>query len=193
MSRLGFPRANRVLRRPEFQSCFDQGRRYFTKHFVVFALPRDSREPWRLGLTVTRRTGSAPMRNRVKRVLREFFRLHQRECDPPHDYVVVPKRNLDPRQVGLEMVSEELLPVLGRISREARKRLDGASVAQAGGQAPSTREAPIRDDAPAGEKPRDEQARSDQDRTAPAQAPSAQDDRTPDRPPLRPNGSLDRP
>jgi ribonuclease P protein component len=107
-----------LLRRSEFQSCFETGRRYFTKHFVVFALPRDPREPWRLGLTVTRKTGSAPLRNRVKRVLREFFRLHQNECDPPHDYVLVPKKILDPRQVGLDMVTEQLLPVLTRIRRE---------------------------------------------------------------------------
>lgn len=115
---LGFSRSNRLLRRSEFQSCFETGRRYFTKHFVVFALPRDEREPWRLGLTVTRKTGSAPLRNRVKRVLREFFRLHQSECDPPHDYVLVPKKILDPRQVGLDMVTDQLLPVLGRIRRE---------------------------------------------------------------------------
>ncbi len=61
------------------------------------------------------------MRNRVKRVLREFFRLYQCECDPPHDYVVVPKKHLDPRQVGLDMVKDELLPVLGRISRQTEK------------------------------------------------------------------------
>lgn len=115
---LGFLRCNRLLRRSEFQSCFETGRRYFTKHFVVFALPRDAREPWRLGLTVTRKTGSAPLRNRVKRVLREFFRLHQNECDPPHDYVLVPKKILDPRQVGLDMVTDQLLPVLRRIRRE---------------------------------------------------------------------------
>lgn len=117
--RLAFRPSNRLLRRPEFQSAFDRGRRYFTQHFVVFALARDASEPWRLGLTVTRKTGSAPLRNRVKRVLREFFRLYQRECDPPHDYVVVPKKHLDPRLVGLDMVREELLPVLGRIRRQA--------------------------------------------------------------------------
>lgn len=54
----------------------------------------------------------------MKRVLREFFRLYQRECDPPHDIVVVPKKHLDPRLVGLDMVREELLPVLGRIRRQ---------------------------------------------------------------------------
>ncbi len=86
------------------------------------------------------------MRNRVKRVLREFFRLYQRECDPPHDIVVVPKKHLDPRLVGLDMVREELLPVLGRIKRQASQasgsnrmgnlQAEGGKPAQATGEPP---------------------------------------------------------
>ncbi len=79
-----------------------------------------------MGLTVTRKTGSAPKRNRVKRVIREFFRLHQHEFDAPVDVVVVPKRKLDPAAVGLDMVTEELLPIMRRVSRQAVADGDGA-------------------------------------------------------------------
>lgn len=115
IGRLGFPRARRLPDRAGFTACFDGGRRYFTEHFVVFALLREGDGTWRLGLTVTRKTGSAVKRNRVKRVLREFFRLHQNMVDAPLDLVVVPKRTLDPACVDLPMVRHELLPVLSRL------------------------------------------------------------------------------
>lgn len=52
------------------------------------------------------------MRNRVKRVIREFFRLNQREMCNGLDVVVVPKRSLNPQRVSLEFVSQELLPLI---------------------------------------------------------------------------------
>ena len=74
---------------------------------------------WRLGLAVGRKIGPAVDRNRVKRVLREFFRLHQHELPVGVDYVVVPKKHLKVSKVNLEMVSGELISLLN--SHDLRK------------------------------------------------------------------------
>lgn len=74
-------------------------------------------EGFRLGLTVSRKVGRAVRRNRVRRVLREFFRLHQAEIDRSFDIVVVPKRNLDPETLDLALVEQEFLPVMARLVR----------------------------------------------------------------------------
>lgn len=69
----------------------------------------------RIGLTVGRKVGNAVARNRVKRVLREFFRLHQHQFDCPVDVVVVPKRTLDPKQFDLAQATGELIPAMQRV------------------------------------------------------------------------------
>lgn len=75
-------------------------------------------EGFRLGLTVSRKVGRAVWRNRVRRVVREFFRLHQAMLDRPLDIVVVPKRNLDPKSIDMALVEQEFLPALSRLLRE---------------------------------------------------------------------------
>jgi ribonuclease P protein component len=65
-----------------------------------------------MGLAVTRKTGNAVKRNRVKRVVREFFRLHGGMLPRGVDVVVVPGRRLDPSRIALPMVERELTPVL---------------------------------------------------------------------------------
>ncbi len=65
-----------------------------------------------MGTAVTKKLGTAVVRNRVKRVLREFFRLEQRRLPPALDIVVVPKRTLDPDRVCLDFVRRELGPVV---------------------------------------------------------------------------------
>lgn len=78
---------------------------------------------WRLGLAVTKKTGCAVQRNRVKRVLREFYRLHQHELPDNVDIVVVPKRHLRPRRVCLHYVTQELLPLFVDIRQFATRKL----------------------------------------------------------------------
>ncbi|MCL1985949.1 MAG: ribonuclease P protein component [Betaproteobacteria bacterium] len=110
---LPFPRACRLLRRPDFLICYDSGQRYFSRHFVLFvADERACSGQWRLGLAVTRKSGNAVWRNRIKRIVREFFRLHQRSIPQGWDIVVVPKRSLDPRTLTLAGLTREFLPLV---------------------------------------------------------------------------------
>lgn len=108
----GYPREARVRRRAEFTACYERGRRLHTTHFLLFLLPRpDGRA--RTGMAVSRKVGNAVTRNRVKRLLREFFRLHARAL-PPGDMVAVAKRQAGEAGLDLAQVTGELLPLLER-------------------------------------------------------------------------------
>ncbi len=106
-------RSNRLTRRPDYVACYNTGRRYFSRYFIVFVVRRqDGACAWRCGLAVSRKVGNAIRRNRVKRVLRAFLRLHQNEMPMGMDVVIVPKRRLDPGRVTLDLVAEDLLPLI---------------------------------------------------------------------------------
>ena len=66
-------------------------------------------------MAVTKNIGTAVMRNRVKRVLRECFRLHQALLPPAVDLVIVPKRHLKPEQLDLAAATREFLPLIKEI------------------------------------------------------------------------------
>lgn len=132
---LTWPRQRRLTRRPQFTACYERGEKRYTRHFVVFALARPAESPCgqnssgRLGLAVTRKCGNAVERNRIKRVLREFFRLRQQDM-PVMDIVITPKRHLRADMVHFALVERELAPLLDSL------RAESALPAHSGGQAP---------------------------------------------------------
>ncbi|MHB8069865.1 MAG: ribonuclease P protein component [Desulfobaccales bacterium] len=110
-----FTKEDRLLRRAEFLRAIAQGRRLHTRHFSITLAPAPAGRP-RLGLVVTKRMGKAVRRNRVRRLLREFFRLH-RDGLPPEDIIIMAKKGaptLDYHQVQEELSRVLLTRVKGK-------------------------------------------------------------------------------
>ncbi|WP_415520461.1 MAG: ribonuclease P protein component [Desulfovibrio aminophilus] len=117
MSRLTWSRERRLRKSPEFSRCFGQGRKFSSKSFLLFVSARpDGPRQFRLGMAVSRKMGRAVVRNRIKRVVREFFRLHQDRISGPLDIVLVPKRSLDADRLTLAVATLELAPLLTRLA-----------------------------------------------------------------------------
>jgi ribonuclease P protein component len=117
-----FSRRNRLLRKSDFSRCYGGGKRCFSPSFVFFVLPvKDA--AWRLGLSVSRKVGGAVQRNRVKRLLREFFRINQAELPLGVDIVAAARKSLDPRRMNYADLEQELLPLLnGLLKCRGQKR-----------------------------------------------------------------------
>jgi ribonuclease P protein component len=83
-----FPPRFRLRKRHEFLSLQREGRRQTVPHFVVITRHR-AHAPSRLGVTTSRKVGGAPARNRIRRMVREFFRHRRAELAPPLDVLVI--------------------------------------------------------------------------------------------------------
>jgi len=123
---LTWPRERRITRRAEYTACYDGGERRYTKYFVVFARSSEKLGNGRLGLAVTKKCGNAVERNRIKRVLRSFFRLHQHEM-PCMDIVVTPKKHLRADKFCLALAESELLPLLSDLSASCPAELPASA------------------------------------------------------------------
>lgn len=85
-----FPPACRMRHRRAYQAVQSLGRKRHTRHFVVIVMQKPD-GPTRLGLTVSRKVGGAVQRNRLKRRLREFFRLNYQQLAPASDLSLIAK------------------------------------------------------------------------------------------------------
>ena len=82
---------DRLLRRADFQRAA-RGRRSHAPAFTLQSArrPESAEETQaRFGLTVTKKVGNSPVRNRIRRRLREALRLAALEARADHDYVLV--------------------------------------------------------------------------------------------------------
>lgn len=86
-----FGKELRLRLRRDFLRIQGRGRKHHSPNFVVASASRPSPGASRVGFSVSRRVGNAVVRNRLKRRLREFFRLHRRELPTARDVVVIAK------------------------------------------------------------------------------------------------------
>jgi ribonuclease P protein component len=85
--KLTLPPQKRIRRKSDFDAAYKRGRRFGNGFFGVTAVLNETGGP-RLGLAVAVRiAGGGVQRNRIRRIIRESFRLHQHEL-PAVDLVV---------------------------------------------------------------------------------------------------------
>ena len=110
MSDLRFPKRARLLRASEFKRVFDARNSASDTWIVLYGAASELGHA-RMGLTVSRRVGGAVVRNRWKRLLREAFRMSQKDLSPL-DLVCVVRGQLPPT---LGQMRESLIALSARI------------------------------------------------------------------------------
>lgn len=81
----------RLRKRSEYLEVRRYGHKRHCGAFIVIFKKTDG-GPTRLGLTVSRKVGGAVQRNRVKRLVREFFRANIKRIGPGLDISIIAKR-----------------------------------------------------------------------------------------------------
>ena len=71
-----------------FRRLYAKGKNQVTPHLALYAR-KNGGEVSRLGITVSTKLGHAVVRNRVRRRLREIYRIHEQKFAPGYDIVAV--------------------------------------------------------------------------------------------------------
>lgn len=95
----------RLLKSSEFQAVKKNGDKYYTKNFLIILKP-NRLERSRIGITIRKKEGNSVKRNRIKRLIREFFRLNKKEIPKGFDILIVALKQVD--GYGLSNITEEL-------------------------------------------------------------------------------------
>jgi ribonuclease P protein component len=100
-----YGREHRISKTADFWKDRRKRKKFDTEHFSLI-LRKNNRDARRLGLVVGRRVGGAVSRNRIKRLIREFFRLNKEKIPESSDLIVLAKEGIRIR--GYREVFDEL-------------------------------------------------------------------------------------
>ena len=112
-------RPHEHLRRPvDFRRVYDRRRSASDRWLIVYACENGLLHR-RFGMSVSRKVGPAVVRNRLRRLYREAYRLTRDRLPPGLDIVVIPKGSAEP---SLEQLKESLPQLIGQIVRRLGER-----------------------------------------------------------------------
>jgi ribonuclease P protein component len=104
-----FTKKERITQPQEFRRVMKLGRRISSRNFILFI--KKSEKPFhRLGIVVKKEIGPATFRNRMKRYIREFFRLHKYQIKGFYNIVLMVKKGCSVNRY--QEVEEELRGLL---------------------------------------------------------------------------------
>ena len=126
LRRLTLAKKQRLVKNRQFRAVLDHRKRVSDGLLVMYVAPNHCTWP-RLGISVGRSCGSAVVRNRFKRLIRESFRLEQDQWPDGWDILVMvnsrwrsqyeASEKNEQNKVGLEHVRRSLLGLRGRAEK----------------------------------------------------------------------------
>jgi len=81
-----------IKKNEEFQNIYSKGNKHFAYYFLLY-VKENKLETKRFGVVVSKKTGNAVCRVRLKRLFREIFRNEENNLKDGFDYVFIAKRN----------------------------------------------------------------------------------------------------
>jgi len=112
MKNYPFPGIYRLTKKSEFQRVYGGGKAVRSQAFTLIHLKGEEDKPTKLGITIPRNYGKAVRRNRMKRLLREAFRLQRSYLTSGEEIVIHVQRGAE--ALSFKEVYDELASLLKR-------------------------------------------------------------------------------
>lgn len=80
----------KLTKNSEFKKVYSSGKSLADKYLVVYFL-KNGMSHNRIGISVSKKLGKSVKRNRIKRLIREAYRLNQEKLSGGCDIVIIPR------------------------------------------------------------------------------------------------------
>jgi ribonuclease P protein component len=115
---------HRLTDKRDFQKVFHHGQSFANRYLVLYYLKSRTNTEFRVGFSVSKKVGKAVTRNRVKRLLREAFRLDKDRIKEPYDLVVIARPSA--AELDFKEVQQNVQHLLRNMDKkDAQKRQPG--------------------------------------------------------------------
>jgi ribonuclease P protein component len=125
-ARFMLPREHRLTDRRDFQRVFHHGQSFANRYLVIYYLKNRNSGTFRVGFSVSKKVGKAVVRNRVKRLLREAFRLQSGQIREPYDLVVIARPSA--AELEFDRMMQNVQHLLKNMDRQDGGKLPGQHV-----------------------------------------------------------------
>ena len=99
----------------DFVNVYTSGRSYANKYLVIYTL-KNNTDRNRLGISVSKKVGNSVVRHRIKRLVKESYRLHEKMFNSGLDIVVIARKGSDACDfAGIESALLHLMKLNGTL------------------------------------------------------------------------------
>lgn len=83
----------RIRKNVEFKKVYKHGKNYWNRNLILYVKKNDKKVT-RVGYTITKKIGNAVTRNRLRRMMKEIYRLNFHNIKEGYDLVFIAKKKL---------------------------------------------------------------------------------------------------
>ena len=101
----------RIKRNSDFQAIYKNGKSVANRQFVVYTYKNRDLKHFRLGISVSKKLGNAVTRNRIKRAIRENFKVHKQNIIAKDIIVIARQPAKDMNTLEIQSSLEHVLKI----------------------------------------------------------------------------------
>ena len=107
------PKMNIIKENSDFQNVMKKGKWYTSECLTVYLLENKLNSN-RIGVAVGKKAGKSVVRNRIKRLIRESYRLNENNIKQGFDIIIVWRSSTDSANIVFENIQKCLFKCLNR-------------------------------------------------------------------------------
>lgn len=94
----------------EFKYVLDKGKRYTGKYIDIY-VKRNNLNENKLGIAVSKKAANSVNRNKIKRLIRENYRLIEDKIELGNSFVILWKKNRDIKDANFFNIKQDMLKI----------------------------------------------------------------------------------